>query len=76
MIQPDQQTVARKGRLGAIMALSSASLLATIEAKIDAALTPDVLSLLAFKGITPCQAREVMREHVSLGLAREFGVAA
>lgn len=41
------------------------------EAKIDAALTPDVLSRLAFKGVTPSQAREYLRKRVALAVAEE-----
>jgi len=44
------------------------------EAKITAALTPAVLSRLAFKGITPQQAREFLRARVALEVAREFSL--
>lgn len=43
------------------MAITSASLLAQIDERIDLQLTPEVLSKLAFKGITPSQARDRLR---------------
>lgn len=48
-------------RKGAIMALTSAALLARIDERIELQLTPEVLSKLAFKGITPEQARDRLR---------------
>lgn len=47
----------------------AAELEAQIEARITAALTPEVLSKLGFRGITPQQAREYLRRKVALGLA-------
>ena len=44
------------------MALTPASLLAQIDERIDLQLTPEVLSELAFKGITPSQARDYLRK--------------
>ena len=43
------------------MALNPSSLLAQIDERIDLQLTPEVLSKLAFKGITPSQARDYLR---------------
>jgi hypothetical protein len=43
------------------MALTSAALLARIDERIDLQLTPEVLSKLAFKGITPEMARDRLR---------------
>lgn len=43
------------------MALTPASLLAQIDERIYLQLTPEVLSKLAFKGITPSQARDRLR---------------
>jgi hypothetical protein len=47
---------------------------ARVESRIDAALTPEVLSRLAFKGVTPEQARDYLRRRVALQIAREFGL--
>lgn len=51
------------------MALTPASLLAQIDERIDLQLTPEVLSKLAFKGITPSQARDYLRQCALKGLA-------
>ena len=51
------------------MALTPASLLAQIDERIDLQLTPEVLSKLAFKGITPEQARDLLRVKALQALA-------
>lgn len=45
-----------------------------VESRIDAALTPQALSALAFKGVTPTQAREYLRKRVALDIARAFAL--
>lgn len=51
------------------MALSPAALIAQIDERIDLQLTPEVLSKLAFKGITPEMARDRLRVCALKGLA-------
>lgn len=53
----------------AIMATTPASLLAQIDERIDLQLTPEILSKLAFKGITPSQARDRLRVKALQALA-------
>lgn len=43
-----------------------------VDERIAEALTPEVLSALALKGITPDQAREHIRARVALAMIREF----
>lgn len=50
------------------MALTPSSLLAQIDERIDLQLTPEVLSKLAFKGITPSQARDYLRKCAVRGI--------
>lgn len=51
------------------MALTPTSLIQQIDARIDKQLTPDVLSQLAFKGITPDEARKRLRVRAIRALA-------
>ena len=53
------------------MATTSASLLALIDERIDLQLTQEVLSKLAFKGITPSQARDYLRKCAIKAIAEE-----
>lgn len=53
------------------MAITSASLLAQIDERIDLQLTPEILSKLAFKGITPSQARDYLRRCALKAIAEE-----
>lgn len=53
------------------MATTPASLLAQINERIDLQLTAEVLSRLAFKGISPDQARDHLRVSALKALAAE-----
>ena len=51
------------------MSATPDSLLATIDARIDLQLTPEVLSKLAFKGFTPTTARDFLRRRALQAIA-------